>query len=540
MKLQFLRAARSAIRKFLIRPCICKYAATLLALWLCSSLWASAGDILKFASPTFAEPFYRIQFPFTVKGDRVLVKDLQINGLNPGPYLIFKGGKNIARSAPLEEGSYTFILDYAWVGDKSYRAELFYRPENVDAPRTMEFAGLSPQKGGIPGGREGFYRVYQVEEEAGIGRNQEIVTLTLMAPKTELDPPDIVVFDGEDRVPFEITDRTESVPPEAVSATHPVTLTLKIVLPVDAEAYERKRLLVLKGEPGPAPAQGFSVSGEGLGKTIKGSKVALELHPQSGQINTIESYEAGVKLFNRAGVIHWNPDVFVPGVGWDHSFDWNPPAVFEEKAGSYLYINSRRGLLPHVKGVRLDVKYTLPSEAPYFLSETRLVFEEDQGVIAVRNDEMVLFRELFDSLLYKDKKGETVSLPLKEKVGAPSGLVHIAPPNLGWVGLSNGREGFGFFSLRIQAAHGNLELPGEFLHKAGTYFYAPADGNYVYWVRPLIYTWADYFTNNHFAFVPKGSFFYEKNAYVVMRLSNELPQKLDSLRKRLCHPLRVF
>jgi hypothetical protein len=319
-----------------------------------------------------------------------------------------------------------------------------------------------------------------------------------------------------------------------------VTSTLKIVLPLDAKAYEKRLILVLKGDKGPSPTQSLAVSGKGLGKTIKGSKLGLELHPQSGQINTIDSAEAGVKLYNKAGVIHWNPDVFVPGVAWDHSFDWNPPALFEEKTGAYLYLNSRRGPLPRVKGVTLDVKYKLEADAPYFISETRLNFKEGQGVIAVRNDEMVLSRELFDSLLYRDKKGEIIRLPLKEKEGMPFGLVHIAPEDLGWVGLVNGRDGFGFFSLRLQAAHGNFEVPGEFLHKAGTYFYAPSDGDYVYWVRPLIYTWADYFTNSHFAYVPKGSFFYEQNAYVVLPLSTDLPQRLDTLLKKLRHPLRVL
>jgi len=512
----------------------------LFAPWLSPSLDALPADGLKFQSPTLEEPYYRIQFPFEVRGDKILIKDLQLNGEKTVPFLVFKEGKNIALSSPLEEGTYAFVLDYAWAGGEKYRAKLSYQTEKAEKPKTLEIAGLSPQEGGIPGAREGFYRVYQVEEEAGIKRNQEVVTLTLIAPKAELDPPEIIIFDSTKAVPFEIMERMESVPPETVSASHPMTSTLKIVLPLDAKAYDKKTLLVLKGDQGPSPGQGFAVSGEGLGKTIKGSRLAIELHPQSGQINTIESLDAEVKLFNKAGVIHWNPDVFVPGVAWDHSFDWNPPAVFEEKAGAYLYLNSRRGPLPRIKGVTLEVKYTLEADAPYFISETRLNFEEGQGVIAVRNDEMVLSRELFDSLLYRDKKGEIIKLPLKEKEGMPFGLVHIEPEDLSWVGLENSRDGLGFFSLRLQAAHGNFEVPGEFLHKAGTYFYAPSDGNYVYWVRPLIYTWADYFTNSHFAYVPRGSFFYEKNAYVVLRLSDDWPQKLDLLVKKLHHPLRVF
>jgi hypothetical protein len=512
----------------------------LVAPWLSPSLDALPADVLKFQSLTFEEPHYRIQFPFEVRGSKVLIKDLQLNGAKTVPFLVFKEGKNIAVSSPLEEGTYAFVLDYAWAGKKQYQVRLIYQPEKSNQLKTLEMAALSPQEGGIPGAREGFYRVYQVEEEAGIKRNQEVVTLTLIAPKAELDPPEIIIFDSTKAVPFEIMERMESVPPETVSASHPMTSTLKIVLPLDAKAYDKKTLLVLKGDQGPSPGQGFAVSGEGLGKTIKGSRLAIELHPQSGQINTIESLDAEVNLFNKAGVIHWNPDVFVPGVAWDHSFDWNPPAVFEEKAGAYLYLNSRRGPLPRIKGVMLDVKYTLEAGAPYFISETRLNFEEGQGVISVRNDEMVLFRELFDSLFYRDKKGETIKLPLKEKEGAPFGLVHVAPEDLSWVGLVNSREGFGFFSLRLQTANGNFGIAGEFLHKAGTYFYAPSDGNYVYWVRPLIYTWADYFTNSHFAFVPKGSFFYEKNAYVVLRLSPDLPQRLDTLLKKLRHPLRVL
>lgn len=520
--------------------CVFGQCLLLLTLWLSPSLDALPSDDLKFQSPTFEEPHYRIQFPFEVRGDKVLIKDLQLDGAKTVPFVVFKEGKNVALSAALEGGAYTFVLDYAWEGRKQYKVKLVYQPEKAEKLKAVEIAGLSPQEGGIPGGREGFYRIYKVEEEAGIERNQELVALTLTAPKMDFDPAGIVIFDLTREVPFEIMERIESIPPGAVSATHPVTSTLKIVLLTDSKAYEKKMLLVLKGDKGCAPTKGLEVSGEGLGKRIKGSKIAIELHPQSGQINTIESLAAGIKLFNKAGVIHWNPDVFVPGVAWDHSFDWNPPAVFEEKTGAYLYLNSRRGPLPRVKGVRLDVKYTLEADAPYFLSETRLNFEEGQGVIAVRNDEMVLFRELFDFLFYRNKKGEIIKLPLKEKEGVPFGLVHVAPEDLGWVGLVNSRDSFGFFSLRLQAALGNFEVPGDFLHKAGTYFYAPSDGNYVYWVRPLIYTWADHFTNNHFAYVPKGSFFYEKNAYVVLRLSQDLPQELDMLVERLRHPLRVF
>jgi hypothetical protein len=512
----------------------------ILALGLFSSPLARPADLLEFHSPTWEEPYYRIQFRFVVKNEKTLIKGLELNGKEAGPFLVFKDGKNIDLANPLAAGTYAIVLDHAWAAAKSYEAKLVYQPEKAKKPRTAEIRGLSPKEGGIPGGKEGFYRVYQVGEEAGVERHHELVTLTLVAPKHDLDPPNLAIFDGLKPIPFEILESKDSVPAEAVASAHPQTSTLKIALPIDAEPDEKKLLLILEGDRGPAPTSGLAVSGQGLGKTIKSSRLALELHPQSGQINVIESLEAGVRLFNKAGVIHWNPDVFVPGIAWDHSFDWNPPAIAEEKTGAFFYLNSRRGPLPRIRGVRLEVKYTLAADAPYFISETKLDFEEGVSVIAVRNDEMVLFRDLFDSLTYRDKKGEIIKRPLQEKEGAPFGLVHVAPEDLGWVGLINTRERYGFFSLRLLAAHGNLELPGEFLHRAGTYFYAPSDGDYVYWVRPFVYTWADYFTNTHLSFVPKGSFFYEKNAYIVMRLDEDLPQKLELLLMKLRNPLRTL
>jgi hypothetical protein len=518
-----------------------KIAVLFLFIFFCGVLNAAVSPAtLKFHSPSFAEPFYRIHIAFEVKGNMVNIQDLLLNGAKPGLFLIFKDGKNVPVNQALEDDAYDIVLDYAWAAGKDYRVTLIFQSENSKKPKKQEMLGQSPAEGGIPGGQEGFYRIYQVEEQAGLERNQEIMTLTLTAPKPDVEKADFIAFDGPRLVPIDIIEKNESIPPPQVSSSNPVTLTYKMAMPLDAKANEKKLLLILKGEKSAGPANHFSVTGEGLGRTVRGSKLALEFHPQSGQINTIESLEAGVKLFNKAGVIHWNPDVFVPGVAWDHSFDWNPPAVFEEKSGAYLYFNSRRGPLPRVQGITLEVKYTVEADAPYFISETRLNFESGQGVIAVRNDEMVLFKELFDHFVYKDKKGNIIKIPLKEKERTPFGLVHVAPEDLDWVGLINSKEGFGFFSLRLESANGNFEIPGQFSHKPGTYFYAPSDGNYVYWVRPLIYTWGDYFTNNLFTYVPKGSFFYERNAYIVLRLGEDFAQYIERLQQKLNIPLRVF
>lgn len=495
---------------------------------------------LEFFAPSFKAPYFRIRFPFDIKNEKLQVKDLSLNGVAVRSFLVFRHGQPVALNALLEPDVYDIILDYAWSSGKTYVAELRYQPAGKPTARTYQVKGVSPAEGGIPGGQEGFYRIYTIEEEVGLERTGETVILTLTAPADDLRGAEPVIYDGARPVVFEIMETGESGPAEKAAATQPATVSQKIVLRLSAAPREKRWLLVLKGKSPEPPVAGFRLSGEGLGKTVRSAELALEFSPRSGQINAIESTDPPVRLTNKVGVVHWNPDVFVQGLGWDHSFDWNPPPSFAERVGSFIYVNSRQGPLPRIPAALLDVKYTVAAGCRYFISETRLTFEQDLGVIAVRNDEMVLDKELFDTLVYKDKAGALVRRPLKEEDGLPFGLIHTAPPDVDWVGLLSAARGYGFFSLRVGAADGNFEVPGVFPLKAGTCFYAPSDGSYVYWVRPLIYTWADFFTNTLHTFVPKGSFFYEKNAYGIWRATDDLARRLDDELAKLKNPLRVY
>ncbi len=511
-----------------------------LAILLAAIPSVSAGADLRFEAPTWDAPRYQIRLAFEVKAVPLTFKEVLLEGIRIEPVMVFRSGKPADLSKPLEQGAYEIVLDYAWASRKNYAFTVLSHGQDPAKVERRAYTALSPASGGIPpGNAEGFHRVYKVEEEAGLERTDEVVELTVTASRAALPAPELRLFDGRTEIPFQLLDFRESNPVESVAKANPPSATAKIAFPVSLGPNGKKLLLVLKGRPRPPAAGGLSLAGEDLGKTLGTPHLALRFHPQSGQILTIESPKEGIKLWNKAGVIHWNPDVFVPGIAWDHSFDWNPPASFAEKTGPFLYLNARKGPMPRIKDVALEVRYLVDAFHPWFISETKMVVEKDIGVIAVRNDEMVLYKELFDSLMYRAKSGEVVTMPLREKPERPFGLVHIAPPDIPWVGLVNTTEKFGFFSVRLEAAASNLDAAGDFAHKAGTYFYAPADGDYVYWVRPLIYTWADYATNSLLSFVPKGSFFYEKNAYVIMRLDDRTPAELDTLLRRLKNPLRV-
>jgi len=515
--------------------------AAALGLWILGPGKAFAQN-LEFQAPTAGHPAYLIKATFKVEGKafRFLNIDLP-RGNSYRDVLVLKNGRPADISKNLEPGVHEIVIRYAWKSGRPYQAYLHGLEDEAEGSKTIEMKGVAPPTGGIPeGAREGFSQVFVVSEAAGIARRDEIVYLTLTAPKTDIETAEFGVYDGEKRLPHQVVETRESVPPASQAKTHPATLTKKLAVEVDAAPDERKLLVVLKSPPTPAGRFPFGISGDGLGKTVRGPSFALELHPKSGQINTIEDFPASVKLINKAGVIHWNPDVFTPGIAWDHSFDWNPPQAFEERNGPLLYLNARGGPMPRIKDVFLEVKYTLERGAPYFLAETRMRVDRDLGVVALRNDEMVLSKDLFDSLVYKDKKGRVVQMPLREIPGSPYGLAHIAPSDPGWVGLLNLEKGYGFFSLRLESSTSQLGPAGDFSRKAGTYFYAPSDGDYVYWVRPWLYTWGEFATSNLLTALPAGSAFYEKNAYWVSLWDAGTPAALDALLVRLKNPLRVF
>ena len=499
-----------------------------------------ADNKLQFQSPTFERPFYKINFKFEIKKDTTTIEQLLLNKDKFENFIVLKTGKKQNLSNSLNKGSYDFILDYAWKSNKKYKITLLYKTRGNNKTKKHEIKDVSPKNGGIPLGFEGFSRVLTVAEEVGLKREGEIVTATITAPKNEFLPERLLFLNGNSPIEYQILDRRLSFPSEKIFNTHPITTTIKVAFPINMNPFEKKLILVLNRDKEISKEKGFEISGEKLGKTVKNDQISLEFHPKSGQINTIEYLNEDIKLWNEIGVIHWNPGCYIPGVAWDHSYNWNPPGQFEEKSGQFLYLNSRKGPLPQIRDINLEVKYTLESNAPYFVVETQMQVNNDLGVVALRNDEMVLYKELFDSFIYKDKNGKVVKKPLKEIPGAPYGLAHIVADDLDWVGLLNSKKEFGFFCLRLEYININLNASGDFLHKAGTYFYASPDGKYVYWVRPLVYTWAEFATNNHLTFVPRGSTFYDKNAYIVLPLKLGFTEKLDTLLKKLKNPLRVY
>ena len=429
---------------------------------------AFAADV-RFTAPTWEAPRYEIRLPLEVAATPLTLREVLLDGAAFGPFRVFRAGKLVDISKPLEKGAYEIVLDHAWSSGKRYSFSVVTHGPDPAKLDKRALAALSPVAGGVPSGsRRGILSRRQGRGDRrhrphGRGRRARHHGREGRPPR-----PELRLFDGAEGAPLRgpgvqrIGSCRERGQDESALGDGQDRLPAERG-PEGAEAPPRPQGEVRGRAPG-----GIGLTGENLGKTLTTPHLVLAFHPKSGQILTIDAPDAGIKLCNKAGVIHWNPDVFVPGVAWDHSFDWNPPAIVRGEGGRLRLLNARSGPMPRVK----DVIARGPLSRRRRPSLVHL--RDDDGrrrrtsaSIAVRNDEMVLYKELFDSFMYRDPNGEVVTGPLAEMPETPFGLAHIAPPDLAWVGLVNTREKFGFFSLRLAAAASNLGLGGDFPSRPG-------------------------------------------------------------------------
>ncbi len=501
--------------------------------------WSSifAGDFLSFESPFKGDPSFRIYCLIDFLENET-IKKLKLNGSPIERYWLLKDDKVLAPTGFIESGIYELALDYAWKNKKKYELEVLIEEISSKKLSKYRIADFSPLQGGIVHGEEGFSQTLHVKEPIGLSRTNEVVVLSLTAPTTEIRDKNFVIYMDNTLLPYQFLESKENVPDKTAQVDHPSTLTVSLAVPITLKPLESKILIVLKGKKQSTSSPGFTIEGKGLGKRVSNGNLLFEFDSQSGQLKSILDQKENLILQNPIGTLHWNPDVYIPNIAWDHSFDWKPPPSYQENEGPFFWIQSRKGSMPIIKDIFLEVQYTLQKETRYLVSETRMTPLKQLSLAALRNDEMVVDHKLFDHLIYSSN-GKVTILPLKPQPKGFQGLYHVAPFDADWVGFVHSKQNIGFFSLRLE--HSNQSFDGSplALHKPGTYFYAPDLQSYIYWVRALFYTWGEFATSNFLTFVPKGSSFYEKNAYLFLQLKEGYLKEVEGFFKKLKFPARV-
>jgi hypothetical protein len=290
---------------------------------------------------------------------------------------------------------------------------------------------------------------------------------------------------------------------------------------------------ILYGNPAakaPEYETALKYSGAGPAWTLENSKLKVALraadkktpdslgytYGNSGQLSaaTIKS-RPGVELTNTNRVIHWNPGIYIPERGWIHSYAWDPPDLYEIEAGPVFIEVRRAGAFPQIPEARLAVSYRLYAGRDYVYSGTRVDVVKDIGVVALRNDQLVFNRPLFDRVAWMTAEGELFDRSIADlKPYNEHGDVLRLEPDVPFLAFFNSKTQVGAATVRLDEANiGPLGGPVTNFDHA-TYVSAGHGAEaFIYWFRPQNYFNMDW-DRTQLIGVPAGSTYGERNLYV--------------------------
>ncbi len=156
--------------------------------------------------------------------------------------------------------------------------------------------------------------------------------------------------------------------------------------------------------------------------------------------------------------------------------------------------------------IDLTGRYQFFSGLPYFIYSSTTEINKDINLTLLRNDEMTMNR-VFTDLIYPDSTGQVNYLPLYDTVKFDSITKSPLKDNIPWVRFINKTLGHGLLSIRLAFDNRNIDGKESPLHQPHTKI-SSGNNDGRYWNRRLIH--------DNETLVPKGSRYYERNAYLVI------------------------
>jgi len=282
----------------------------------------------------------------------------------------------------------------------------------------------------------------------------------------------------------------------------------------------------------------LQVKGEAPGLQIENNSISVALHPLSGHFDQLTlKTKAEHPLYHRLetnGAIHWNPEIYAPPAPWTHTSDWNPPQNVQFNTGPVISFAEMWGPLRDIPQVDASVRYEFFAGKPYFISTTNLRVNETVQVIALRNAEIVIKRELithaawYDALRDEIMEYDVVNMPELTDVK----MLDDVP----WISFYNKETGIGMAGIQLNYSNAGLENRTRLLNP----FFYITGGPWIYWARALS---LPFIASNmqQVVPVPKGNFFTERWAYLLYEVEKGQQSYAPILewQKKLTSPLRI-
>ena len=401
-----------------------------------------------------------------------------------------------------------------------------------------------------------FFQPMPSKDKTGIG---DIVTKGIRVFRvTSTDDWEEIMFQAYDIRPYHWNRRSET--PELM-----VRVRIAFFATVAANMTETYHICYAAPDSKSSRNEsGLKVSGEGVGYTIENPYFRMITDKTSGQIDKIDLKFAGNPSFSfRSGNMHWNPDfMYVPEdfpttwFKWYYAHDFeNPPREIE--SGPIFFSMKRSQVVPGLDIAWMEVSYLFFDGLPYFIMESTIEVRKKCLTLAIRNDELAFGSDDFTHAGWRNHTsdmidghiGELGSVDIYNAARSGNHVLGSAlPPNIAWISMIHNERGYGAGSIRLDWKNVNV-LTGAPSPIYNSHTVISEHGSGLYWFRSLVYSQRDDYNNlgwnaddwrNSCVEIPKGSSYYEKNAYVFFEWDVETKFKpIDDLWFKLKNPLLV-
>ena len=309
--------------------------------------------------------------------------------------------------------------------------------------------------------------------------------------------------------------------------------SVTLMFPVDIKANQSKSYEILPFDKKMDTSISnlvFSEDGPSIENKFFKVSLSTETDARGGQINGIFLKNFKGQLLKRGHIsMHWAPNFSKSDS--DSYFNFEDMSSDTENAlveYRYHLEKARSGRTDSVPEIDLEGRYTFFDGLPYFIFESTMTMNQKVELNLLRNDEMTM-DSLFTHVVYRERNGHAKHLALYEN--EIDGLEeNPIPDDADFVAFYHSSKGYGFGSIRLQYDNADVEGNTSPLNAPYTKI-SKSRGNGRYWNRVLSDTIQSF---------PKGSRYYEENAYLIFDASGEVPE-VELLRyvKQLNNPLKI-
>ena len=377
----------------------------------------------------------------------------------------------------------------------------------------------------------------KVEETEGLERPLEYIAINL--PRLKLSQKDyqLYAYSGNSNV---------KIPVQIVGSqlNNMGNQEMHGVLPISIGGHETKEYFI-KAEPGKELERDtdFIVQGSHLDLIVENKHYIASLkeyighkHQKfgSGHLGSLTLREFDDVVLARKNPnlkIHWAPNFSKEYLNYKTMAHLNSPdSVFVSTKGPFYFSLFRSGRIEGYEKILLKGKYKFYAGLPYLIFESEILFTEDDSLNLLRNDEMTM-DSLFTHLAFPKAGGTTIHLPLYDESTITYLDENPIPDDSPWLFFYNKYKSFAFGSIRLHYDNRNIHGDDSPTDNKHTKITASAN-NGRYWNRRLIHS------KN--TFVPKGSKYTEKNAYIIFKIDEKDPAKtIKYFYDRLKNPVMV-